>query len=190
MPHPIGQDPRPSRARRAGARRPNWGAIRRVLKLIFAPVAIVLAILYFLIDGIVLSLLRPLTRRLASWRPVARLMAWLAKLGPYPTLILVLIPIVILEPVKPAAFYLMAKRHVVVGTVILVATEIVKIVAVERLFRLSLPKLMSIPVFARVYTFVVGWLAYLESLPPWQFVMRRVAQIKSLSRRLIAFLRT
>lgn len=175
--------------RRTAARHAHWARMRRVLRLVFAPVAIVLAILYFLIDGIVLSLLRPLMRRLAAWMPLARLREWVATLGPYPTLALVLVPIIVLEPLKPVALYLMAKRHVFGGTVVLVLTELVKVVAVERLFHLALPKLMTIPLFARGYNFTVGSLAYLQSLPPWQFVLRRVDQIKRLSRRLAAVVR-
>ena len=193
MSDPAAQHPRPPGARPPGARgprrHPKWAAARRVLRLIFSPVAIILAILYFLVDGIVLSLLRPLLRRLSAWPPLARLAVRISRLGPYPTLALVLVPVVVLEPLKPAAFYLMAKRHVAVGTLILVATEIVKIVTVERLFRMSLPKLMSIPPFARAYTFVAGWLSYLQSLPAWQFVLRRAAAIKALSRYLWALVR-
>ena len=176
----------------SGGPRPRfekWAATRRVLRLVFAPVAIALAILYFLVDAIVLSLVQPLTRRLVRWPPIARLMVWVAALGPYPTLGLLLVPIVVLEPLKPAAFYLMTKRHVGFGTALLVLTELVKIVTVERLFRLSNAKLMTIPAFARIYSYVSGWLDYLQALPPWQFVLRRVEQIKALSRRLVAALR-
>lgn len=190
MSHPAANGrPPPAAPRRPGSRRANWAATRRVLKLVFAPIVVVLAILYFLIDAIVLSLVYPVTRRLGRWLPVARLMSWVAMLGPYPTLALLLVPIIVLEPLKPAAFYLMAKHHVASGTAVLVSTEIVKIVTVERLFRLCHAKLMTIPAFARVYTYTTGWLAYLEALPPWQFALRRVNQIKALSRRLVAMLR-
>jgi len=174
----------------AAAPRSKWAASRRILKLIFTPVAVVLAILYFLIDAIALSLVRPLARRIAGWPPIARLMAWIATLGPYPTLALLLVPVVVLEPLKPLAFYLMTKRHqAVVGTVLLAMTEIVKIVAVERLFRVCHAKLMTIPAFARVYTFTVRWLAYLEALPPWQLALRMLDWGKALSRRVIALAR-
>ena len=168
----------------------HWAVCRRVLRLIFTPIAIVVAILYFLVDAVVLSLVRPLVRRVMGWPPVVRFTTWIATLGPYPTLILVLIPIALLEPLKPAAFYLIAKlHHVVAGTLLLAMTEVVKIVAVERLFHLSRPKLMTIRAFAIVYTFVEGWLAYLEALPPWQFALRVVAQAKALSRGVFAFVR-
>ncbi|MBV8536933.1 MAG: hypothetical protein JO128_15140 [Alphaproteobacteria bacterium] len=180
----------PSGAAIRAAPNPKWAAIRRILKLVFTPIVIALAILYFVIDALVLSLVRPLMRRLAGWPPLARLTAWVATLGPYSTLLLVLIPIVLLEPLKPAAFYLIAKRHhVVAGTLLLAMTELVKIVAVERLFHLSRPKLMRIRAFAVVYDFVVGWLAYLEGLPPWQLALRVVAQAKAVSRRMAAVVR-
>lgn len=187
--------PQSDTQKRPGAPKPHaagrhWAVIRRILRLIFTPVAIALAILYFLVDAVVLSLVRPLMRRVAGWPPIARFAAWTATLGPYPTLIMVLVPIVLLEPLKPAAFYLIAKlHHVVTGTLLLAMTEVVKIVAVERLFHLSRPKLMTIRAFAFVYNFTVGWLTYLESLPPWQFALRVVAQAKALSRRVVGFVR-
>jgi len=173
--------------RRASDRK--WAAARRILKWVFMPIAIVLAILYFLVDAIVLSLILPVAHRIAAWPPIARFMRWAQTLGPYPTAVLVLTPIVLLEPLKPAAFYLMAKHRVVVGTLLLAATEVVKIVAVERMFRLCHAKLMQIPAFARVYNFAMARIAYLESLPPWQLALRVVTQIKVLSRRMVAAVR-
>lgn len=181
--------PLPAAPRPPGSRSAGWARTRRVLRVVFAPIAVALAILYFLVDAIVLSLVYPITRRLVRWPPIERFMGWVATLGPYSTLAFLLVPIIVLEPLKPAAFYLMAKHRVGSGTALLVLTEIVKIVTVERLFRLSRAKLMTIPAFARVYTYTAGWLAYLQALPPWQFVLRRVNQIKALSRRLVAVLR-
>jgi hypothetical protein len=165
-----------------------WPSLRRILKLALAPVALVLAILYFLIDGIVLSLIRQPMAWLMHRPLVARLMAQIARLGPYATLALMLVPIVVLEPLKPVALYLLAKKHVLAGTTLLVVAEVLKVVIVERLFHLSRSKLMHIPAFARVYHFAAGWLRYLEALPPWQFVMRRVEEIKAAARRMRAFM--
>lgn len=165
-----------------------WPNLRRVLKLALAPVALVLAILYFLIDGIVLSLIRKPMAWLMHRPLVARLMAQIARLGPYATLALMLVPIVVLEPLKPLALYLIAKKHLFAGTVVLAVAEVLKVVIVERLFHLSRSKLMHIPAFARVYHFTAEWLSYLEALPPWQFVMRRVDEIKAAARRLRAFM--
>lgn len=167
----------------------KWPVIRRALKLALTPVALVVAILYFLIDGVFVALIRRPAAWVAQQPLVAQLMARIARLGPYPTLVLMLIPIGLFEPLKPVGLYLIAKKHVVTGTTVLVLAEVLKVVIVERLFHLSRSKLMSIPAFAWVFGLAVRWLSYLEALPPWQFVMRRVEEIKRFARRLRALIR-
>ncbi len=167
----------------------RWSTTRRILRFALTPVALALAILYFLVDGVVLAIIRAPAAWLVRQPPVARLMARIARLGPYPTLVLLLVPIVLLEPLKPLALYLVAKRYVVVGTTMLILAELLKIVTVERLFHLSRAKLMTIPAFAWVYRFVVGWLLFLEALPPWQFVTRQVNLVKEFVRRLRAYVK-
>jgi hypothetical protein len=46
-------------------------------------------------------IIRSLARALSGLRIFKALAAWLASLGPYPTLVLFLVPVIILEPVKP-----------------------------------------------------------------------------------------
>lgn len=159
-------------------------AKRRFLRRLTTPVVVAVALLYFIIDALFLSLLRPVVTRLARLPVFGRIAAWVARLGPYPTLALFLVPIVILEPVKPVGFYLIGTGHMVHGALVIAIGELLKITLVERLFHLSRHKLMSIPAFAWVYGFVVGWLARLRALPAWQAVLRRVNRIKALTRRL------
>jgi len=167
----------------------RWRFARHVLKLALMPVALALAILYFLIDGVMLAIVRAPAAWLVRQPLVARLMARIARLGPYSTLALLLVPVILLEPLKPLALYIIAKRYVVTGTVMLVLAELLKIVTVERLFHLSRAKLMSIPAFARVFRFVSRWLRFLEALPPWQFVMRQVHRVKEFARVVHALVR-
>ena len=167
----------------------HWSAVRRVLRIALTPVALALAILYFLIDGVVLAIIRVPAAWVARQPAVARFMARIARLGPYPTLALLLVPVIILEPLKPLALYLIAKRYVIVGSVVLVVTELLKIVTVERLFNLSRAKLMSIPAFAAVFGFVAGWLAFLMALPPVPFVMSQVHRVMALAHRLRGYVK-
>src|SRR5262249_49320328 len=95
------------------------------------------------------------------------------------TLALFLVPLIILEPVKPVAAYLMASGRVRYGVAVLVIGEILKITIVERLFHIGRDKLMTIAAFARAYSFVTRWLAYLKSLPAWQATMRHVQAVKA-----------
>ena len=98
-------------------------------------------------------------------------------------IVLFLVPLILLEPVKPVAAYLVATGHVVYGVTVLVIGEVLKITIVERLFHIGRDKLMMIPAFAWAYNFVVGWLAYLQALPAWQAVLRHVRPIKAAARR-------
>src|SRR5262249_33294967 len=152
--------------------------IRRVIRQIATPIVVTVAIVYFLIDALFVSLLRPIIEWVAAFRPFAQLRAWIESLGPYPTLALFLVPIIVFEPVKPVAFYLLGTGHFLAGTEMLVIGEIIKSVIVERLFHIAQPKLMSIRAFAIVYTYIMGWIDWLQALPPWQMVMRWVRAIK------------
>ena len=171
------------------SRNPDWHRFRRILRLALMPVGLALAILYFLIDGVMLAIIRAPAAWLVRQPLVAGLMARIARLGPYSTLALLLVPVILLEPLKPLALYLIAKRYVVLGTITLVLAELLKIVTVERLFHHGRAKLMSIPAFAWVFRFASRWIAFLEALPPWQFVMRQVHRVRDFARRLRAYVK-
>jgi hypothetical protein len=102
----------------------------------------------------------------------------IASLGPYPTLALFAVPLIVLEPVKPVAAYLTATGHIATGMIVLVVGEILKLVLVERLFSLSRDKLISIPAFAWAYGRYLQAKEWLESLEAWQTALhwRRLAQ--------------
>jgi hypothetical protein len=155
---------------------------RRGVGRVFAPVAAVLAFLYFLIDALFLPPIRLLGRWLGGFSAFARLGEWIRTLGPYQTLALFLVPLIILEPVKPVAAYLAAKGHYTRSIAVLVVGEILKVTIVERLFHVGRPKLLTIPTFARIYDYVMAWYAWFEALPPWQAVLRRVRAIKAQAR--------
>jgi hypothetical protein len=165
---------------------PGPMTFRRAVKRALTPFVVVLATLYFVIDALFLLLVRPLADWIGRQAIFPRLRAWIQSLGPYPTLALFLIPLIILEPVKPVAAYLVGTGHYMSGTAVLIIGELLKITIVERLFHLGRDKLMTIAAFAWSYNFLMGWLAYLKSLPPWQAVMRRFIAIKARARLLAA----
>jgi hypothetical protein len=171
-----------SRTPPPGAQPHASGRIRRGAKRVLVPVVAFVATLYFLIDALFLWFLRPIADWLGRLRILEGIRAWIQSLGPYPTLALFLVPLIILEPVKPVAFYLLASGHFLASTLLLVIGELLKITLVERLFRLGKDKLMSIAAFAWAYGVVTRWLGYLQSLPPWQAVLRRYLAIKARAR--------
>jgi hypothetical protein len=62
--------------------------------------------------------------------------------------------------------------------------ELLKILIVERIFHIGRPKLMRIKAFAWTYNFVLDWLTWMKSLPPWVAVKRRVAEFIGWMRKL------
>ena len=127
----------PRRERRHGA--------RRIAKA-FKSIVVVFAALYFLIDAIFFSLITPLGTWLSK-RPIFQWIGrWIRSLGPYPTLALFAVPLIVLELVKPVGLYLIASGNVIHGTVLLGVGEIAKITIVERIFHAGRDKLMTIPV--------------------------------------------
>ena len=95
---------------------------------------------------------------------------WIASLSPYATLALFLIPLILLEPVKPLSAYLVAAGQFKLGMFVLVVGEILKVTIVERIFHIGREKLLTIKAFALVYNFVWGWLTWIQALPSWQAV--------------------
>jgi len=143
---------------------------RTIPKTILEPFVIVAAALYFVIDALALSSLKPLLRKIANLKLFKFIARWIASLGPYPTLALFVVPLVLLEPVKPFSAYVIASGHFRLGVLVLVIGEVLKITIVERIFHIGRDKLMTIKAFAWIYNFAFGWLTWLQALPAWQSV--------------------
>jgi len=159
--------------------RPQPPVPRRGPGRVLSPLVAVLAFIYFLVDALFLPPLRLLGRWLGGFKLFARLGEWIRTLGPYQTLALFLVPLIVLEPVKPVAAYLLAKGRYSHSLAVLVIGEILKVTIVERLFHVGRPKLMMIPAFAWSYNYVMSWYAWLEALPAWQAVLRQLRAIKA-----------
>jgi hypothetical protein len=74
----------------------------------------------------------------------------LARLGPYTSLAIVLIPLAIVEPLKLAALVIAGEGHWLTGTAVLILAYVSSMVIVERLFRLLEPNLLRLRWFRRV----------------------------------------
>src|SRR4051812_25414300 len=107
----------------AAPRRDRRQTPRRIAKA-FKPIVVVFAALYFLIDAIFFSLIRPLGNWFSKLPVFRWLGSWIRSLGPYPTLALFAVPLIVLEPVKPVGFYLIASGNVIDGTVLIGVGEI------------------------------------------------------------------
>jgi len=153
--------------------------VNRILK----PIVFLLAAIYFLVDALFLTVAKPLASWISEHWITDNLRAWIVSLSPYPTLALFALPLIILEPDKPIAAYLVGTGHIATGLITLGVGEILKLVLVERLFTVSRNKLMSIPAFAWAYTKYRVAKDAVTSTEAWRLVRRWNLIAKYLIRR-------
>jgi hypothetical protein len=87
---------------------------------------------------------------------LARTRRRLQKISPYLSLFLLLVPLLLVEPLKVVAMIVAGKGHWLTGTGMLVAAYAASLLVIERLFRVLKPKLMMIGWFAKLWTGFVG----------------------------------
>jgi hypothetical protein len=76
----------------------------------------------------------------------------LQQISPYLSLLLLLVPLLLVEPLKAVALYVAGTGHWLTGTGMLMAAYAGSLLVVERLFRVLKPKLMMMVWFARLWT--------------------------------------
>ena len=160
--------------------------MNRILKHI----TYVVAAVYFLVDAVFMSVAKPIADWVAGRFIFGRLRSWIKSLRPYSALALFTLPVIVLEPVKPIAAYLAATGHIATSIVVLIVSEVLKLVLVERVFSLTRDKLVSIPAFNWAYCKFRRANDWLESTEAWQSV-RRLSKIATCAaRRYIAELKS
>ena len=97
---------------------------------------------------------------------------------PYPSLALFAVPVILLEPVKPVAAYLVASGNFSVGMMVLIAGELLKLVIIERLFKLCRLKLLKIPIFAWGYGHWQDGVNWIVSMKAWQAARAWIVLVK------------
>jgi hypothetical protein len=155
--------------------------VRRIVR--FA--VLVFAILYFMVDAVFLKIATPLAKWMARQRALVGVRKWIVALGPYPSLVLFAVPLIVLEPVKPVAVYLIGTGRIATGTAVVAVGELIKLVLVERLFKLCRRKLLRIPVFAWGYGHWRQGVDWIVGMPAWQAARRWILKYRRLSRNLL-----
>jgi hypothetical protein len=153
------------------------------LSRLLRPIATLFAVGYFLLDALAYWVVRPVVRRIARLPLFGRIGRWVAGLGPYPSLILVLVPLALLEPAKLVGAWLVATGRPTAGVAVIVGAELVKIILVERLFHVAKPKLLTIGWFAWGYVRVTAWFAWLKETAPARAARRLLYGLRRFGRR-------
>jgi hypothetical protein len=86
---------------------------------------------------------------------LARTRRRLQKMTPYLSLVLLLVPLLLVEPLKLVAVFVAGEGHWLTGTGMLIGAYTASLLFVERLFRVVKPKLMTLGWFARLWTWFV-----------------------------------
>ena len=80
----------------------------------------------------------------------------LERLGPYPSLLVLAVPLAIVEPFKLVAVLIAGGGHFVTGLFFLVFVYVVSLVVTERLFIILKPKLLMLAWFAKSWRWFVA----------------------------------
>jgi hypothetical protein len=143
---------------------------------------LIVATAYFVVDGVLSHLTRPIIVWIDQRNLFERTRLWIVSLRPYPALALLVVPIIILEPAKPLAGYLMGTGHFGVAAITFVTAEVLKLMFVEQLFQLNRNKLLSIPAFALGYRYWRQMMDMVESMEVWKASRRLVERTARLLR--------
>jgi hypothetical protein len=142
-----------------------------------------------------------------GWEPLQRVMARLARLPlwermeasicrlpPYGALLVLCVPALLLFPIKLLALYWVGNGHVVTGLALVLVAKLVGTAAVARLFALTLPALMRLTWFARLYGHWKPWkdalIAQLKASPAWRAMQTSMRTVRASVRRLYDSLRS
>ena len=142
----------------------------------------VVATAYFAVDGVLSYVTRPITVWVAKRKLFERARLWIVSLRPYPALALLVVPVIVLEPAKPLAGYLMGTGHFGAAAITFITAEVLKLTFVEQLFQLNRNKLLSIPAFALGYRCWRQMMDMVESMEVWQASRRLVENTAHLLR--------
>jgi hypothetical protein len=107
---------------------------------------------------------------------VGQARAWIERLPPYPSLLLLAVPVGIVEPMKFAAVAIAGKGHWITGTGMIIAAYAASLLVVERLFTIVRPKLLMLPWFAWLWVRFVTLRARLLRAAGWESKQARLEQ--------------
>jgi hypothetical protein len=121
----------------------------------------------------------PAITRKRRWKMTALLAArrHIRRLGPYQSLALMLLPILLVEPLKIVALFVAGNGHWLTGTGMLVAAYGVSLVVVERLFKVVKFKLMTMNWFADLWRWFTAARDRVFARRPGEAVGQRVDRV-------------
>lgn len=135
-----------------------------------------------------------------GWEPLRRAFALIARLPlirqfeallrrlpPRWALVVLVLPSLLILPIKLAAVWLVAEGHALLGVVVIIAAKLFGTALLAWLFQLIQPALMQLRWFASVYARWTGWkaelLAWVRASAVWRTARAMKLRLKRLFRR-------
>jgi hypothetical protein len=157
--------------------------LRRLLVL----AADAIVVLYIVLDGIVAPVFGPLLRLVARLRFVLRLQDAVAALPPYAILVLVAVPMLIAEPAKLYALWLLSRGLFWAGIATITTAYVLSLVIAERIYHAGRTKLRTIAWFARLMDWLTSIrdyiLAFLRASWIWAYAAKLKLRSKAMAAR-------
>ncbi len=126
--------------------------------------------------------LAALLAQLARLRPVAAVEAGIASLPPYPSLLVFTLPSALLFPLKLLSLWLIADGRLLLASLLFAGAKVAGTALLARIYQLTEPKLMQLAWFARLHGIVIPWkdalVTRVKATPVW----RAAADLKSRAR--------
>jgi hypothetical protein len=80
---------------------------------------------------------------------------FLKRLGPYQSVLILAVPLVIVEPLKLVALFVVGGGHFIAGLLVVICAYAGSLLITERLFVVLKPKLLTLPWFAVAWQWIV-----------------------------------
>ena len=116
---------------------------------------------------------------------IGRIERWIAALPPYGALVMLILPALLLLPIKLLALWLIGRHRAIMGISVILIAKVVGTALVARIFQLIHPALMRLPWFVPLYA---RWTRWKEALLAWvrqSAVWRSARALKLGLRRLL-----
>lgn len=154
--------------------------MRRIVRPLLVLVAIA-----FLIEAWLWRHLEPIVERIVALIPLravkARIAGTVRKLPPAATLVVFIVPVVMLFPFKLLGLWLLAHKHWIAASIVLILAKLVGVAITAFVFEVTRPKLLQLSWFRWLDDHVRQWLQWARDL---------VAPIRRRIKRLLRIFRS
>ena len=146
--------------------------------------------LFLLVEEWLWDMLTAFGRRLVVWLHLAVFEYWLSKATPKVAMTALLLPVLLILPVKFVGLLLFAHGRIVQGIALLIAAKLFATLLISRMFAITRPQLLTFAWFSHLYSTVTRWLNWAHVRIRATWVYQQATRLKQAGKaKLAAWLR-